>query len=156
MKVFVNKDTKFLTANSDHKNFTETDEVVQAETMLEGNNRNVAGLRRGKPFTYRVFITNDNKILYQNNITPMKATEVLLGADDSRTTTTVNLRPAEAFNRVRTYGIVIGAVAGFAYAKYKKHDMKKVAMFMALGSLAGYAGGYLVDTNRKAIVTQRK
>jgi hypothetical protein len=156
MKVFVNKDTKFLTANSDHKNFTETDEIAQAETMLEGNNRNVAGLRRGKPFTYRVFITNDNKILYQNNITPMRTTEVMLGADDSSTTTTVNLRPAETFNRVRTYGIVIGAVAGFAYAKYKKHDLKKVAMFMALGSLAGYAGGYLVDTNRKATVKQTK
>jgi uncharacterized membrane protein YfcA len=53
-------------------------------------------------------------------------------------------------------GIVIGAVAGFAYAKYKKHDMKKIAMFMVLGSLAGFAGGYLVDQNRKAIVTQRK
>lgn len=156
MKVTVNKDTKFLIANSDHKNFTETDEVVESGRILEGNNRNIQGLRRGKPFMYRVFVTTDNKILYQNNITPMKATEVMLGADDSRTTTTVNLRPAEAFNRVRTYGIVIGAVAGFAYAKYKKHDMKKVAMFMALGSLAGYAGGYLVDTNRKATITQSK
>lgn len=154
MKVTVNKDTKFLIANPEHKNFTETEDIVESGSILEGNNRNVAGLRRGKPFTYRVFITNDNKILYQNNTTPMRKTEVVLGADGA--STTVDLRPAETFNRVRTMGIVIGAVAGFAYAKYKKHDLKKVAMFMAIGSLAGYAGGYLVDTNRKAIVTQRK
>jgi hypothetical protein len=152
MKVTVNNDAKFLIANPEHKNFTETEEKVESGSILEGNNRNVAGLRRGKPFTYRVFITNDNKILYQNNTTPMKTTEVMLGAD----ATTVNLRPAEAFNRVRTYGIVIGAVAGFAYAKYRKHDMKKVAMFMAIGAVAGYAGGYLVDTNRKATVTRSK
>lgn len=155
MKVIVKNDAKFLIANPDHKNFTETEDIAESGSILEGNNRNVAGLRRGKPFTYRVFVTNDNKILYQNNTTPMRTTEVMLGAD-SGASTTVNLLPAETFNRVRTMGIVIGAVAGFAYAKYKKHDMKKIAMFMVLGSLAGFAGGYLVDQNRKAIVTQRK
>lgn len=156
MEAIVNKDAKVLIPNMDHKNFTETDKVIPEGTRMEGEFRNVQGLRRGKPFTYRLFIHKDGTILFQNNITPMRTTEVTLGADSSRTATTVNLRPAEMFNRTKTMGLVLGAVAGFAYAKYKKHDMKKSIKFLAIGALAGYLGGYVVDANRDVTVTQSK
>ena len=156
MKVIVNKDSKFLIANNEHKNFTETDEIVEEGTILNGNAINVKGLRRGEPFTYRLFITPKNEMLYLNNITPMETTEVMLGADDSVSSTKVNLIPAETFSRVKTIGIVAGGLAGFVYAKYKKQDMKKVAMFIGLGALIGYATAFVVDRNRTIDVTPSK
>lgn len=156
MKATVNKDSKYLIANSDHKNFTETNEVIEEGSVLEGDVKNVEGLRRGEPFTYRLFITKEGKILYLNNVTPMKTVEVTLGADSQRTPTTVDLIPAETFTKMKTYGIVAGGLVGFAYAKYKKKDMKRVAMFIAVGAVVGYAAGYVLDRNRKVIVTQSK
>ena len=156
MKVIVNKDSKFLIANNEHKNFTETDETIEEGTILNGNAINVKGLRRGESFTYRLFITPKNEILYLNNITPMETTEVMLGADDSVSSTKVNLIPAETFSRVKTIGIVAGGLAGFVYAKYKKQDMKKVAMFIGLGALIGYATAFVVDRNRTIDVTPSK
>jgi hypothetical protein len=95
-------------------------------------------------------------MLYLNNITPMETTEVMLGADDSVSSTKVNLIPAETFSRVKTIGIVAGGLAGFVYAKYKKQDMKKVAMFIGLGALIGYATAFVVDTNKAINVTPSK
>jgi hypothetical protein len=156
MKVIVNKDSKRLIANKEHRNFTETDELIEEGTILDGNAINVKGLRRGEPFTYRLFITPKNEIIYLNNITPMETTEVMLGADDSVSSTKVNLIPAETFSRFKTIGLVAGGLAGFAYAKYKKQDMKKVAMWIGLGALVGYATAYVVDRNRAIDVTPSK
>jgi len=156
MKVVVNKDSKILIANNEHKNFTETDQILEQGTILNGNAINVKGLRRGEPFTYRLFITPKKEILYLNNITPMNTTEVMLGADESVSSTKVNLIPAETFSRVKTIGLVAGALAGFAYAKYKKQDMKKVAMWIGAGALVGYVAAYAIDRNRTIDVTPSK
>jgi hypothetical protein len=156
MKARVIKDTKYLIANKDHKNFTESNELVEQDTILKGEQRNIEGLRRGEPFTYRLFITNEGKILYLNNVEPMKTVEVTLGADAQRTPTVVDLLPAESFSKMKTAGLVIGGIAGFAYAKYKKHDMKKVAMFIALGAAIGYGSGYVLDRTRKVEITESK
>lgn len=156
MKARVIKDTKYLIANKDHKNFTESSELVEQDTILKGEPRNIEGLRRGEPFTYRLFITNEGKILYLNNVEPMKTVEVTLGADAQRTPTVVDLLPAESFSKMKTAGLVIGGIAGFAYAKYKKHDLKKVAMFIALGAALGYGAGYVFDRNRKVVITESK
>jgi hypothetical protein len=156
MSVLVNKNSKVLIPNQDHKNFTETERIIPEGATMKGEFRNVQGLRRGKPFTYRIFIDKDGIILFQNNITPMRTTEVTLGADSSASATTVNLRPAEMFKTTKTMGLVLGAVAGFAYAKYKKHDMKQSVKFLAIGAIAGFLGGYIVDANRDVVVTQSK
>ena len=156
MEVRVLKDTKYLIANPDHKNFTESGEVVEEGSVLKGEPKAIQGLRRGEPFTYRLFITNEGKILYLNNIEPMKTVEVTLGADSQKTPTVVDLLPAENFSKMKTAGLVIGGIAGFAYAKSKKHDLKKVAMFIALGAALGYGAGYVFDRNRKVVVTESK
>jgi hypothetical protein len=156
MKVIVNKDSKFLVANNEHKNFTETDENVEQGTILEGNEKQILGKRRGEPFAYKLFITKEGKIIYLKNITPMETTEVTLGADGSVSPTKINLLPAETFNKVKTMGLVIGGIAGFAYSKYKKIDNKKMAMYIGLGAVVGYFAGYVVDRNRKATVTPSK
>ena len=150
------EDTKVLLPNKEHRNFTETDIVLPAGRILKGNFRLISGLRRGEPFTYKLFITNEGTIIYQNKINPM-ATEVKMGADSSTTATNINLLPAEKSHAHKYYAVVIGAVAGFAYAKYKKHDMKKAAMWIGVGAVAGYLGACLWDTGKKAaIITPSK
>jgi hypothetical protein len=83
-------------------------------------------------------------------------TEVTLGADSQQSGTIVNLVPAETFNKVKITGIVLGAIAGYGYSKYKKHELKTMAMFIFGGALAGFATAYVVDRNRKGIVTPSK
>ena len=156
MKVVTIKDAPILIPNEDHKNFTMNGVVIPRGVELEGTRKEVQGLRRGKPFTYRLFVTENKQIIYSNNVKPMDTTEVTLGADAAQTPTMVNLLPAESFNKLRTTGLVVGALAGFGWAKYKKHDMKKVVMFIAIGAVVGYAGAYLVDRSRSATVRASK
>ena len=73
-KVTVIKDCKILKANKQHKNFTETKEILKKGTVLSGRNVKIDGKRRGENFTYRIFITDDEKIIYQNCVEPMKTT----------------------------------------------------------------------------------
>jgi hypothetical protein len=156
MIAIVKEDAKVLTPNKEHKNFTETDEIIPQGTEIEGEQKLIEGLRRGEPFTYRVFVTNDDKILYLNKVEPIMGTEVMLGADDSRTPTTVNLRPAETFSKVKMIGIVAGGVLGYAYAKSKKMDNRKAIYTSAIGAILGYASGYIIDRQRGITVTTSK
>ena len=156
MQVVTSKDAPILIPNKDHKNFTMNGVVIPSGVELEGEKKEVQGLRRGKPFTYRLFITKDNQIIYSNNIKPMATTEVTLGADSAQTPTMINFLPAESFNKLRTGGLIVGAIAGFAWAKYKKHDMARIGTFTIVGALIGYAGAYLIDSSRSATVKASK
>ena len=157
IKGVVTEDIKNLIPNNLHKNFTEGDVVIAKGTVVEGTYKDVEGLRRGEPFTYRLFFIKDGPIIYQNKITnTMPVTEVMLGADQSRSATLVNLKPAEIFTKMKVAGIVIGGISGFAYAKYKKHDMKKSAMYIGIGALVGFAAAYVIDNKKKATVTPSK
>jgi hypothetical protein len=155
MEVIVQRDSKYLIPNAEHKNFTESNDWVGEGNYLKGNYADIEGLRRGEPFTYKLFITEDKKILFRNNVQPMQ-TEVTLGADSQTSETIVNLIPAETFNKVKTAGIILGAIAGYGYSKYKNHDIKKMAMFIFGGAVVGYATSFVVDKNKKAIVTPSK
>lgn len=152
MEVTVIRDSKYLIPNQEHQNFTESNDIVGEGNILRGNYANIEGLRRGEPFTYKLFVTEDKRILYRNNVQPME-NEVTLGADSQRSSTVVDLIPAETFNKVKTMGLVAGAIAGFAYSKYKKHDLKRTSMFIFGGAIIGYASAYVIDRNRKATVT---
>ena len=57
---------------------------------------------------------------------------------------------------MKFYGAVSGAILGFAYAKYKKQDMKKVAMYIGAGAVLGFVAGYVLDTRRKVIIKPSK
>lgn len=151
------QDTKTLTLNKEHKNFTETDTIIPSGTTVQGECKSVEGLRRGEPFTYRIFVTQEGQIIYQNKITNlMPVTEIKLGADNSQTPTVVNFVPTETFSKVKLMGVVLGGLAGFAYAKYKKHDLKNSAMFIGIGAAAGFATAYVIDTKKKTVVNPSK
>lgn len=151
MKVQVIQDAEVLLPNKDHKNFTMSGEIIEEGTVLNGNEQYIVGLKKGKPFTYRLFKTNNNKLIFLNKIKPMETTEVTLGADSQVSPTEVNFAPAENFTRVKVTGMLLGAIAGFAYAKYAKHDMKKMAMFIGVGAVAGYFTGVLIDRKNNVI-----
>lgn len=156
MKAIVKEDAKVLIPNKEHKNFTETDELIPQGTQIEGEQKLIEGLRRGEPFTYRVFVTNDNKVLYLNKIEPDMATEVSFGLDGERTPTTVNLIPAETFSKLKVFGLVAGGVIGYVYSKNKKMEGKKALLATSIGVALGYVSAYIVDRNRAIIVKPSK
>lgn len=156
MKVRVKADSKVLIANPDHQNFTETTELIEEGTILSGSAAKIQGKKRGADFVYRIFTTDDGRILYLNNIEPMENVEVKLGADGAQTPTTVNMVNAERFNKLKVGCAVAGAAVGFAVAKYKKKTLKQSLIFIAGGALLGYGAGYLIDSKQKVTVTPSK
>lgn len=152
MKAVVLKDAKILIPNKEHKNFTDSGKIIEEDSIVIGEPKNISGLRRGEDFVYKLFLTNKNQLIHLNKIKPMNTTEVTLGADAQVSATDVNLVPAEKANRMKWYGAVAGAVLGFAYAKYRKHDMKHIAKWIAIGSVAGFGAGYLVDMRKNKVV----
>jgi hypothetical protein len=156
MRVVTITDAVVLMPNKQHQNFTDSGVVIPSGNILEGEAKKIDGLRRGKPFTYRIFHTKQNQFIYLNTIKPMETTEVTLGADSSQSATRVNLIPAEMYTQDKLIGVILGGVAGYLWAKYKKHDMKKSAMYIGIGSVIGYASAYVLDTRKKAIVKASK
>ena len=156
MKGLLIKDAQVLIPNAEHKNFTTNNLLIPKGNIVQGKPKTIEGLRRGEPFTYKLFFTDKNQIIYLNTIKPMEMTEVTLGADAGQTATRVNMIPAEAYSKAKMRGLIIGGIAGFAWAKYKKHDMKKAAMFIGIGAVAGYVAGMLIDRKNKVIVKPSK
>lgn len=153
MNVVTIEDVKALIPNAEHKNFTSTDIIIPKGTELTGNFKLVNGLRKGKPFQYRLFYTNDNQIIYTNKIKPtkMETTEVKLGADGANAPAKIINIPAQLKDRNALIGAALGAVAGFGYANYKKEDYKKKLMYTLIGAGLGFVAGKMVT--KKGLVT---
>ena len=156
MKVVTTQESSILTPNKEHQNFTSTGVSIPSGTILYGNNKIISGLRRGQPFAYKLFVTDKNQIIYQNTTKPMDTTEVTLGADASQTPTRVNLIPAEMYSQDKLIGVILGGLGGFAWAKYKKHDMKRLAMYVGVGALVGWGAAYVIDTRKSAVIKKSK
>lgn len=146
---------KVLIPNKEHKNFTETNEVIPVGTSLDGNLVEIKGKRKGEDFTYKLFITPDEKIIYPKYLN-MEATEVKLGADSAQTPTVVNMTPVENFNKAKLIYIAVGGAVGYGYARYKKEDWKKSLMYTVGGAILGFGLTYVIDRNRKIDVTPSK
>jgi hypothetical protein len=125
-----------LVPNKEHQNFTDTGKFIEANTVIEGNPTIIKGKRRGEPFEYKLFVTNKNEFIYLKNIQPMNKTEVTLGADSAQTPTVVKTPNESNLGMRPVLGILIGAAAGYYYAK--KKNPTKITMFTAIGALAGF------------------
>ena len=152
MQFTVIEDAQVLKPNQDHKNFTATGQILKKDTIVNGETKFIEGLRRGEPFKYRLFLTNNKQFIHLNKIKPMTNTEVTLGADAKQTPTVVNI-PAtkKLLNKSTVIGGAVGGIVGFSYAKHKKLDKKKTIIYSAVGIVAGYLIGKYIE-NRKAIV----
>lgn len=115
--VEVIEDAQILVPNETHKNFTSTNETLPKGTIAFGQMKTVKGIRRGEPFDYRIFVTNNNEVIYQNKIKPMATTQVYLSADNQQTATVVNVPSRKLISTTTIIGAIIGGVAGNYYAK---------------------------------------
>ena len=75
MKAITVADAPILIPNLEHKNFTDSGEVIEENTIVNGNAKNIEGLRKGKPFTYKLFVTDKNQLIHLNKIKTMETTE---------------------------------------------------------------------------------
>jgi hypothetical protein len=146
MLAFVTEDVRVLKPNEDHKNFTETDIVIPSGTEIKGKAVNVNGLRRGKPFTYRLFVTDNQEYIHLNKIKPMATTQVYLSADAAQTPTVVNVPTGKELISVPTVvGAVAGGYLGDLYARKKGGPRQ---LMMVGGALLGFFIGRLYAQRR--------
>jgi hypothetical protein len=154
------ENAKGLIPNKEHKNFTETRTIYPQGSTIDGEMVEVKGLRKGEPFTYKLFkINNINQYLYSKQVKPitnMENTEVRLGADAQVTPTKVAVPTNEKNTMPLVIGAVIGTGAGFAYAKYKKIEGNTRYVYMAVGALAGFFVTRMVLKNRKVVIKASK
>ena len=157
VKTTIAEDAPVLIQNPEHKNFTETNQIIPKGTEIEGEVMLIKGKRRGEDFTYRIFKTNQNQIIYLNKTT-MK-TEVTLGATDAKSTAPeVDVKVSQTpfyLKKPVIFGVA-GLASGMAFAKYKKYDTKKTAIVSAVLALAGYAVGKYIDKKNGIVVAQKK
>jgi hypothetical protein len=146
MKVVACDDIKELIPNDEHQNFTESDIVIPKGTVLTGQFREIKGLRRGEPFTYRLFYTNKDQIIYTKNIKPvtMERTEVTLSAEGQEKPSAIITIPKNYFDKNAMYGAFLGAAAGFGFAHYKQKSVKQKLLFTCLGAVAGVVAVKLI------------
>jgi uncharacterized protein YcfJ len=144
----VTEDVKVLKPNTDHQNFTETDIIIPNGTEIEGKAIKVNGLRRGKPFIYRLFVTKNQEYIHLNKIKPMSTTQVYLSADAAQTPTVVQVPTGKNLITIPTIvGAVAGGYLGNYYAKTKGGSRQ---VMMIGGALLGYLIGYVYE-QRKAV-----
>jgi hypothetical protein len=128
-----------LMPNSEHKNFTESRFEIPKGTEIKGEYKIINGLRRGKPFDYRVFITDKEQIIYSKYVKPMATTEVTLGADAQVQATKVEMIPAERTATIKNViGGATGGIIGYAIAKKQGVSNTKTIIYASIGALAGY------------------
>jgi len=128
-------------------------ETIPEGTVINGEFKSIKGMRRGEPFSYRVFISEDGQIIYSKNIKEMKPTEVILGADGNVTPTTVDFLPAEAYKKERMIATIAGAAGAYFYAKKKGKNAMKWA---AIGGVIGYVAVMVLDKSKDGVVTPSK
>lgn len=135
MKVEVIEDAPVLVPNKEHENFTRNGIIIPAGNIIEGEVKNVQGKRRGEPFTYRLFLTNDNQYIHLKKIKEMPTTQVYLGADAAKTPTVVDVPPRKMFTNTTIIGAVLGGFVGTTIAKTRGGNR---TTFMLGGAVVGF------------------
>ena len=135
-----------LVPNKEHKNFTESKETIPASTTLVGTFKKITGLRRGKPFDYRVFVTDENKIIYADKVTPQPK-EIKSPSDSAN---------VSAGKKIATSPLLyasIGAALGYYIAnRQSKEFTKKTMIYVVGGAVVGY---YLSKTIQPKPITPK-
>lgn len=156
MKVVTCSDVPVLIPNEQHKNFTTSDVIIPKGTTLTGEFKAIKGLRKSEPFTYRLFYTNKDQIIYTKNIKPvtMERTEVTLSAEGQEKPSAIINIPKNYFDKNAMYGAILGAAAGFGFAHYKQKSVKQKLLFTCLGAVAGIVAVKVV-VKAKAITVKK-
>ncbi len=130
-EVIVLEDTAILLPNNEHRNFTETDKLISKGTKLKGDFKNIEGLRRGKPFTYRIFQDKDGIILYAKNLHENKEN---MNGNDS----TITLPSEKKLSTNYVMYSVLAGVLGYAIAKKMGKSGKTAFVVAGISAIGGY------------------
>jgi len=142
IEVVANKDTKVLVPNKEHKNFTSTEETIPEGTYLYGEEKRVQGLRRGQPFVYRLFFTDENEIIYLDDVDKVEA---MSNADSQVMPRNVDLATGNttiSLNDKKLLFLLAGGTIGyFVGKKISSNNTRNIVV----GSLAGFLIGKMLD-----------
>lgn len=142
IEVVANKDTKVLVPNKEHKNFTSTEETIPEGTYLYGEEKRVKGLRRGQPFVYRLFFTDENEIIYLDDVDKVEA---MSNADSQVMPRNVDLATGNttiSLNDKKLLFLLAGGTIGyFVGKKISSNNTRNIVV----GSLAGFLIGKMLD-----------
>ena len=159
MEIVVTEQAPILVPNAEHKNFTANKEVIPIGTILKGDYFVINGNRRGQNFQYRLFkIENSNKYIYTNKTIPktMEKTEVTLGADASVSPTLVKVPSNTGVTKTHIISAIVGVLAGFGLAKYRKVEGNTKYIYMAVGGVAGYFAGQMIVKRKDVTIKKSK
>lgn len=168
MEAIVIDKAEILIPNKQHKSFSGSNTFIDPGTKINGTARLISGLRKGKPFDYRLFHTKNNQYIFLNKINQIqkqteamnRATEVTLGADSQRSSTVINTSPLHGTLNPKLVGTLIGIGAGLAWTYSKRnhaqHTKQKMYMYIAVGALAGLGVGAYIEHRRAVVITPEK
>jgi hypothetical protein len=156
MQVEVIEDAFVLLPNREHENFNTTESKIPKGTIISGNKIEIQGKRKGLPFTYRLFKTNNRQLIHLNKIKPMTTTEVTLGADAAPSATRVNLPSVSNLGMRPIVGTIVGLGLAYFYAKKQGFDGQKKYIHWAIGGVAGFAVGKYLQSKRDVTVKPSK
>lgn len=143
IQAIIIQNCNFLIPNKEHKNFTDSNLEARVGEPITGEFRNINGLRRGKPFEYRLFFTKDGKILYANCIRAENiSSEIISNADNMQS---VNTQPSDNIKYLIALG---GGIAGYYYGKKQNVNLNTLLTYIAVGSVGAYGIFYLIDKNK--------
>ena len=160
MQVKIITESNYLTPNKDHKNFTDSIESANVGDKLEGEFKNISGLRKGQPFVYRLFVTKNGKILYANTVEAEvpPAIEVLSNA------TANDIKPVEIMEiandgNIKYVGLILaiaGGVTGYFYGKKQNATQNTLLQYIAVGTVGAYGIYWLTNQNKSTVNKQIK
>lgn len=157
MQIEVTEDAYVLIPNKEHQNFTQTEKLIGKGTILNGEPKTISGKRRGEPFQYKLFLTNNKEYIHLKKTKPMTTTEVTLGADASQTPTVVSVPTGKKLLTPMVIGgTLIGAGAGYYFAKSRNFDAKKRNMAIVGGAVLGFFGAKYFEKRRGIVVKPSK
>jgi hypothetical protein len=163
MEVQVIENAQILIPNKEHENFTESSKVIKKGTILLGDEILIKGKRRGEGFTYKLFKTNNNQLIYLKKIKPMQVTEVTLSASGDAATsnvTTPTVISVPSGKKLLTKNVIIGTIlgagVGYGFSKYKKLDKKTTMMYSVVGAIVGFGISKYVEKRKSIVVKPSK
>lgn len=153
MKCEVIEDAIVKLPNKEHKNFTDSKEVIAKGTIIDGNPFLVKGKRGKEDFNYKLFRTKEGQLIFINKVKPMENVEVTLNADGAATV--VKMPNEQKMTLIIASTTAAGALGGFMFARKKKYETKKQLLAVAVGGVLGYIAGRLIEKNKGVSITKK-
>ncbi len=141
MEAVVVEKAEILIPNRQHKSFSGSNTFIPKNVIIEGEATLVNGMRRGSPFEYRLFKTDDKKYIFLNKINPIKMKKEMKANASGEMGRPLVVNTSTGLVTIPNLAAIAGAGLGFAYASKKHLSVKDKALFIVIGGVLGYMVG---------------